>query len=82
MASIDGGDLFSDIQDLTPGNSGAYVNFTFDQGRGFDKLVVISSGVATEFDNIVNRISSVNVPEPSSITLIALALLGLRRLKK
>jgi hypothetical protein len=82
VASIDGGDLFNDIQGLTPGNSGTYVNFTFDQGPGFDKLVVTSSGVATEFDNIVNRISSVNVPEPSSITLIALALLGLRRLKK
>ena len=82
VASIDGGDLFSDIQNLTPGNSGTYVNFTFDQGPGFDKLVVTSAGVATEFDNIVNRISSVYVPEPSSITLIALALLGLRRLKK
>ncbi|GLX83481.1 PEP-CTERM sorting domain-containing protein [Thalassotalea eurytherma] len=77
IAHIDGLDLFNDFGGLNLGRNGEYVNFIFDEDAGFDKLVVTSSGIATEFDNIVNRIVPVNVPEPSTLAIFALGCMGL-----
>jgi hypothetical protein len=84
IAQIDGLDLYNDFGGLNLGRNGEYVNFIFDENAGFDKLVVTSSGIATEFDNIVNRIAPVNVPEPSTLAIFALGVIGLasRRFKK
>lgn len=82
IAEIDGSDLFDDFENLNLGRNGEYVNFIFDENAGFDKLVVTSTGIATEFDNIVNRISPARVPEPTSVLMMAIALLAMVRSKK
>ena len=55
-------------------SSNTYVNIFFDSGDSFDKFTVSSNGIAGEFDNVVVRSK---IPEPASLTLFALGLLGL-----
>lgn len=66
-------------------SSNAYVNITFDGGFAFDKVVVTSTGIAGEFDNVVTGLNNrPNVPEPTSLAIFGLGLIGvaLTRLKR
>lgn len=68
-------------------NSNVYVNIDFSIAEQFDTLVIKTSGVAGEFDNIVVGLSTreISVPAPTGLALFAFGLiaLGLRsRLKK
>lgn len=60
--------------------SNTYVNVTFGPGEFFNRVVVNSSGVAGELDNIVTRVA--RVPEPAALGLVGLALLMLARFKR
>lgn len=65
--------------------SNVYVNIDFSFKEQFDTLVVRTTGVAGEFDNIVVGLTSRPVPAPAGIALFACGLiaLGLRsRYKK
>jgi hypothetical protein len=85
--SITGSELLA-LQGGQSGDQGGegsnqYVNITFDGGFAFDKVVVTSTGIAGEFDNIVTRLNvpvtiTSSVPEPSSIAIFGLGLLGIR----
>lgn len=71
----------------TSPNSNTYVEIEFSIAEQFDTLVINTSGVAGEFDNIVIGLSSreIPVPAPTGLALFAFGLvaLGLRsRLKK
>lgn len=68
-------------------SSNVYVNIDFSIAEQFDTLVIKTSGVAGEFDNIVVGLSTreIPVPAPTGLALFAFGLiaLGLRsRLKK
>ncbi len=68
-------------------SSNVYVNIDFSIAEQFDTLVIKTSGVAGEFDNIVVGLSTreISVPAPTGLALFAFGLiaLGLRsRLKK
>ena len=67
--------------------SNAYVNIAFSIAEQFDTLVIDTSGIAGEFDNIVIGLSTreIPVPAPTGLALFAFGLvaLGLRsRLKR
>lgn len=68
-------------------SSNVYVNIDFSLAEQFDTLVINTTGVAGEFDNIVVGLSNreIPVPAPTGLALFAFGLiaLGLRsRLKK
>ena len=67
--------------------SNAYVNIAFSIAEQFDTLVIDTSGIAGEFDNIVVGLSTreIPVPAPAGLALFAFGLvaIGLRsRLKR
>lgn len=73
--------------DQTSDKSNVYVNIDFSPAEAFNKLRVITSGIAGEFDNIVVGLNKrpVTVPAPTGLAILGLGLLGLglgRRLKK
>ncbi len=69
----------------TSPESNLYVNIAFED-FAFDKFTVTSTGVAGEFDNIVvgltDRVRQTSIPEPSTITILALGILGLLARKR
>ena len=89
VTSITGSQL---VNSVTSGNqsspsSNVYVNIDFSIAEQFDTLVIKTSGIAGEFDNIVVGLSTreIPVPAPTGLALFAFGLiaLGLRsRLKK
>ncbi len=83
VLTLTGTDIKNHITDLNLGRSGQYVNVFFNNGVYFDELQVDSTRRAAEFDNIVNRIVAVQVPEPSTLVILSLGLMGLgaRRFK-
>ena len=77
--SISGPELLAALNG-TPGDqqdpgSNAYVNINFSFAEAFDTLVLTSTGVATEFDNIVIGLSLRPVSAPATIALLACSML-------
>ena len=91
VSSITGSQLLSSLGgqsgNQTSARSNVYVNIDFSIAEQFDTLVIKTSGIAGEFDNIVVGLSTreIPVPAPTGLALFAFGLiaLGLRsRLKK
>lgn len=63
----------------TDPESNVYVNIAFSIAEQFDTLVINTSGIAGEFDNIVVGLSTreIPVPAPTGIALFAFALVAL-----
>lgn len=74
-----GGNTGNQTSDLT----NVYVNVAFGPGASFDKVVINSTGVAGEVDNIVVGFdTAVPVAAPSTLAISGLALLGLAGLRR
>ena len=91
VTTITGPDLLNQLNgdsgDQNDPSSNTYVEIEFSIAEQFDTLVINTTGVAGEFDNIVIGLSSreLPVPAPTGLALFAFGLvaLGLRsRLKK
>ncbi len=78
VGSFDGDDLSPLLADGNQGSwaSNRYVNFLFTEGDLFDRIVLASTNYAFESDN--HAFGNVrSVPEPGTLTLFGLGLLGL-----
>lgn len=88
--SIKGTDLLNTLGGSSGNQSGpgsnVYVNIDFSFAEQFDRLVINTSGVAGEFDNIVIGLSQrpvlVSSPGSHALLLLGLAAIGLRLRRK
>ncbi|GAC33400.1 Npun_F0296 family exosortase-dependent surface protein [Paraglaciecola polaris] len=62
--------------------SNVYVNIDFTIDEAFNRLRVVSSGIAGEFDNIVVGLTKRDVPAPTGLAFLGLGLMGLALRKK
>jgi hypothetical protein len=65
----------------TSPNSNVYLNLEFQAGENFKSFEFYTTGVAVEIDNIVTSMNY-NVPEPGSMALVGLGLMGLSALRR
>lgn len=65
----------------TSPNSNVYLNIEFEANDDFSAFEFYSSGIAVELDNVVTRVNY-NVPEPGSMALVGLGLMGLAGLRR
>jgi len=83
---IDGSEILAS-QGGTSGNqtapgSNVYVNLFFAPGETFTAFEFRTTGIAFELDNVVVGLTSRTVPEPSSIALLGLGLLGFAAIRR
>jgi len=64
----------------TSPNSNVYVNLFFQPGEQFTAFEFYTTGIAIEIDNVVSHIGQ--VPEPASLALVGLSLLGLAGIRR
>lgn len=84
LAELTGSQILSDLGgtsgDQTDDNSNVWIELSFSASESFNKLRIISSGIAGEFDNITigldNRPDQ-PVPAPTGLALLGLGLLGM-----
>ncbi len=79
IGSYEGADIFPLLANggQTSWASNRYVNFAFTGGDLFDRIVLTSTNYAFESDNHAFGKVTTAVPEPGSLALFGLALLGL-----
>jgi hypothetical protein len=65
------------VGNWTDPRSNVYVNLAISDNLDVTKIVFQSTGVAVELDNFVVGLTTANVPEPESLALVGLGLLGL-----
>ncbi|MDO6557900.1 Npun_F0296 family exosortase-dependent surface protein [Paraglaciecola chathamensis] len=89
VSRITGAELLAELNgtagDQVADSSNVYVNIAFDASEAFNRLRVVSSGIAGEFDNIVVGLDKRDVPAPTNLAILGLGLLGLgmsKRFKK
>ncbi|MDO6837999.1 PEP-CTERM sorting domain-containing protein [Paraglaciecola chathamensis] len=69
----------------TDPDTNQYVSIDFTLAEAFDRVVISTTGIAGEFDNIVIGLASRPVPAPAGLAFLGLGLLGLsfsRKFKK
>jgi hypothetical protein len=82
IGSVTGGDVTSSPNGDQGVNGTLYVNINATGGAAFDRVVMISSQYAFEFDDVafnptpISRLAGDPVPEPMSFGVLAIGLLG------
>jgi hypothetical protein len=84
LATIDGSDILNALSgssgNQTSELSNVWIELSFSAGEAFDRLRIISTGIAGEFDNItigLNNRPQTPVPAPTGLAILGLGLLGL-----
>jgi hypothetical protein len=80
VTTITGSELLAELGgtsgDQVDDSSNVYVNIDFSFAEQFDTLVITTTGIAGEFDNIVIGLSSRPTPAPAGIALFAVGLIA------